>query len=294
VNISPSTIDGKCDLKCAYNFKYKDMNNAVVSNGGMILQVENEVRSDLPVLYNQQKYQDVVNLIYYPSARLYNGNLAVAEIIIGHKPENGGNPLFVTIPIKISNDTSNATRIITDLIKGASMSAPKQGEKFTISSFNLQKIVPSKPFYAYSSVYGDYIAFGLLDAIPIRQDTMDTFKKIIVEQKHLTAFAAMEKGSGLYYNSSGPNTTSATLGDGIYISCNPTGNSTETTEVTYEKNASENDMYTTFEDPTFILIIQTLFACLVFIIIFYIWVNLYKFLDDELSVSAIANNADTK
>ena len=87
----------------------------------------------------------------------------------------------------------------------------------------------------------------------------------------------------MFYNSSGPNSTSSSLGEGIYISCNPTGNSEETTEVTYEKNDMAYDIGNIFEDPTFILIMQTIFACLVFILICYIWNYGYNFIDGEFN-----------
>ena len=33
INISPKNVYGKCDLKCIYNFKYKETNLTVKNNG---------------------------------------------------------------------------------------------------------------------------------------------------------------------------------------------------------------------------------------------------------------------
>ena len=87
----------------------------------------------------------------------------------------------------------------------------------------------------------------------------------------------------MFYNSSGPNSSSTSLGDGIYISCKPTGNSKETTEVTYKKNLPEYDLSNILEDPNFIIFMQIFFACLVIIIICFIWNYGYNFIDGEFT-----------
>lgn len=284
INISKKYVEGKCDLKCAYNFKYTN-NSATASNSGNEISVNMESTNELPVLYNKQKYRPISVLIIYPSMLLYNDKLPDAEIVIIHTPEKGGKMLLVFIPIKISSDSTTATTQITNIIKSVSVSAPSQGEKVTIPEINLQNIVPKKPFYNFDYLNYDSIAFSYLDAIPISSSTIDTLKQII---KPALFQLTKTNGGGLFYNSSGPNTTS-TLGEGIYISCNPTGNSTETTEVTYETNEPVYDIGNILEDPTFILVMQTIFACLVFIIICFIWNYGYNFIDGEFSSGQISN-----
>jgi len=286
VNISRKEVEGKCDLKCAYNFKYTSSSGAAFNNTDSIsIQLENR---NPVVLYNKQKYGPFMIAIRYPSICLYNDKLADAEIMIIHAPVEGGRWLNVLIPIKISSDTTPATTAITKIIKSVSVSAPSARETVEISGFNLQNIVPKKPFFNldYAGFY-DIIAFGGLDAIPISSSTMDTLKQIIKPSiyKFTKAEAFHNGGGGLFYNSSGPNTTTTELGKGIYISCNPTGNSTETTEVTYDKNEMDYDMTNILEDPTFILVVQTIIACVVFVIIFYIWNYSYNFIDGEFATA---------
>ena len=156
----------------------------------------------------------------------------------------------------------------------------------SISNFNLQDIVPNKPFINYTTTNGiNVIVFGFLDAISISSSSFDTLKQII---NSTTSTATKNPSDGLFYNSSGPNTTKS-LGDGIYISCNPTGNSTETTEVTYEKNKPIYDIGDILENPNFILVMQTIIACLVFILICYIWNYGYKFIDGDFATSEKPN-----
>lgn len=287
VNISRKEVEGKCDLKCAYNFKYTSASGTARNDISMI-GINIEKTSIPPVLYNKQKYAPFIIAIRYPSMCLYNDKLADAEITIIHAPVEGGRWLAVLIPIKISSDSTPATTEITKIIKSVSVSAPSPGENVEISGFNLQNIVPKKPFFNldYAGFY-DVISFGGLDAIPISSSTMDTLKQIIKPSinKLTKAEASNNSGGGLFYNSSGPNTVTGELGKGIYISCNPTGNSTETTEVTYDKNEMDYDMGNILEDPTFILVVQTIVACIIFVVIFYIWNYSYNFIDGEFATA---------
>jgi len=285
VNISREKVVGKCDLKCAYNFKYTS-NTGTATNSGSVITVNIESTNERPVLYNKQKYRPTGVTIQYPSIVLYNDKLPDAEMHIMHSPEKGGKLLYVLIPIKISTDSTTATTQLTNIIKSVSVSAPSRGETVTIPEINLENIVPKKPFYNFNFMGNiDVIAFGDLDAIPISSSTLDTLKQII---KPLDYPIQKRFAGDLFYNSSGPNTTT-TLGEGIYISCNPTGNSIETTEVTYEPNETVYDMANILDDPTFILVMQTIIACLVFILIFYIWNYGYTFIDGEFGNKQTSN-----
>ena len=278
INISRKEVEGKCDLKCAYNFKYTT-NTGTATNYGTSISINMEKTNEPPVLYNKQKYSVVSISINYPSNLLYNDKIADAEILIIHVPEKGGKGLIVFIPIKVSSDSTSATTEITNIIKSVSVSAPSQREDVTISGLNLENIVPKKPFFNfdYANSY-DCVAFSDLHAIPISSSTLDTLKQITKPN----TFRLTKGGSGLFYNSSGPNTTTS-LGEGIYISCNPTGNSVETEEVTYDKPDLSYDMSNILEDPIFILIVQTIIACIIFIFIFYIWNYGYKFIDGDFT-----------
>jgi hypothetical protein len=194
------------------------------------------------------------------------------EIIITHNPQNGGNNLKVCIPFISSSESSDASQIITDIIKKVATNAPSEGNSTNLNmSFSLQKIVPRKPFFAYSESTIDWIVYGQIDAIPLSSTTITILQKII------KAFPIPTPGGDLFYNSKGP-TTGLQLGDGIYISCQPTGSSDEETAVEYDKNSSSVDFSNIFESPIFKLIIVILLGCLIFIIIFYGISAFYKYL----------------
>ena len=286
LNISLGEIKGKCDLKCSYNFQYTS-SSCTSTNYSSSIVISIDKTNIPPVIYNKEKYDVGTALIHYPSSILYNNNIADAELVITHIAEKNNKLLNVYIPIKVSDDSVAATDVITNVIESVSKTAPSTGGKVIISNFNLQNIVPVDPFFIFNLGNQDCIAFSMFDAIPIKSSTFDTLKKII--SKNSSSITKDMVSDGLTYNSSGPNSSTVSFEDGIYISCNPTGNSKETKEVTYVKNESDYDMGAIFVDPTFIIIVQTFVACLVFIVICYVWNYGYTFIDGEFYSSQINN-----
>jgi carbonic anhydrase len=275
INISPTNVQGKCDLKCSYNFKYSESNSTAKNNGVMInLTYDNTSQS--PVLYNSMKY-NVDNIsIMCPSIHTFNDTSAAAEIIIEHMPVNGGPKFMVAIPIIASTESSTASNLITDVIESVANNAPVQGEttNLNISGFTLQNIVPKKPYFSYTSPdKNDWIVFGIMDAIPLSSTLLTTLSQII------KPFPLPTPGNGLFYNSAGPN--NASVGDGIYISCQPTGSSQDESEVTYDKNQPSYNLGSILSNPTVKVIFQILLGCLIFILIFTMLNYLYTLLTSD-------------
>jgi len=263
INISPQNISGKCDLKCAYNFKYSE-SNSTATNNGVMLSLTYDNNSVTPVLFNNQKYNVSNIMIVCPSLHVFNGSQAAAEIIIEHTPDLGGNQLNVAIPIISSSESSNASILITEIIEACGTNAPSEGTStnLNLNGFTLESIVPSKPFYNYiDSTNNEWIVFAILFAIPLSSGTLTTLSQII------QPYALPMTGSSLFLNSSGPN-SSGNIGDGIYISCKPTGSSEEETTVEYSKNTTSYDFSNMLDSPTAFLVIQIIVVCILFIIVF--------------------------
>jgi hypothetical protein len=262
INISPQSVTGKCDLKCSYNFDYP-ITNITATNNGIYITLKCDNQSKPPVIFNNNKYDVQEILITSPSLHLFNGSQNKAELIIIHTPQTGGPNLAVCIPIIQSSNSSDATSILTEIINQVSSSAPSSGETTTINiqNFTLQNIVPQKSFYNYNdNNLGNCVVFGLPFAIPLNQTTLTTLSKIITPYNLTTG-----GNSGLFFNSSGPNLV--TSNDGIYISCQPTGSSKETTDVTTSKNTSNNSIdFTQYSSMlwTIFAIIVSLLAMLAF------------------------------
>ena len=276
INISASNVKGKCELKCSYAFKYTE-SNSTAKNNGVLIDLTYDSTNVPPVVYNTEKYIVENITIVSPSIHTFNDKSMPGEIIITHNPQNGGNSLKVCIPFTSSIESSTSSQLISDIINKVATNAPSQGDSTNLNmSFNLQKIVPRKPFFVYSGDNSDWIVYGQLDAIPLSSTTITTLQKII------KPFPIPMPGGDLFYNSKGP-ISGVQLGDGIYISCQPTGSSEEETAVEYDKNSSSFDFSNVLESPIFKLIIIILIGCLLFIIIFYGISTFYKYLSSDLT-----------
>jgi hypothetical protein len=273
INISNQNVQGKCDLKCSYSYNYPQCNLTARNVGvGIVLAPDNTPSP--AVTYNNQKYNVSNFMITSPSSHVFDGSQAQAEITITHTPVNGGPILYVSIPIISSTDSSTASNLISDIIQSVASNAPSNGNStnLNISGFTLQNIVPSKPFYSYTdNNNNEWVVFGILYGIPLNNNTLNTLRQII------KPFPLPMQGGPLFFNSSGPN-TGLSIGDGIYIKCNPTGSSTEETAVEYSKNTPSYDLTAIFQSPVSKLIVQIIIGCILFIIIFYAISSMFSFI----------------
>jgi hypothetical protein len=279
INIAASNVVGKCDLKCSYNFKYSE-SNSTAKNNGVMISLTYDSASVPQVIYNQQKYNVGTISIVSPSIHMFNNDFLPGEIIIEHIPVKGGNTLKACIPFTSSSESSAASQLITEVISLVASNAPSEGDStnLNISNFNLQSIVPRKPFFTYIQDTTDWIVFGQLDAIPLSSSTISTLQKIITPYKIDTP------GGDLYYNSKGP-ISGLQIGNGIYISCQPTGSSKEETAVEYNKTPSSTtiDLSNIYKNPVFKTLITIILAIALFIIIFYGISSFYNYLAPDIS-----------
>ena len=272
IDISKKNVSGKCDLKCAYNFQYPE-SNTTAKNQGVLINLSYDNSKTPPVTYNTQKYTVAQVIISSPSLHLFNGATTDAEILIIHTPVKGGPELFVCIPIKSSSESSDASYLLKEIIDITGTNAPSEGEStnLSISGFTLDKIVPNKQYYSYTDQgTNDWIVFGILDAIPLNSATITTLQKII------KPYPIPMIGGELFINTTGPNSTK--VGDGIYISCKPTGSSNEETTVEYTKNTPSYDFANILDNPVTKLIFQIIVGCILFIIVFMLFNYIYQFI----------------
>lgn len=230
MNISNKNLSGKCNLKCAYHFKYSE-SASIAKNDGILISLTYD-NSSSEVTYNSNKYKVDTIQIVSPSLHKFNGNFLEGELLINHVPTYGGNNLTVCIPI--TKTSSNYSEELNTLLNELCLKIPNEKESTNVN-IDLQTIVPIKPYYVYSKDSSDYIVYGKIESLSVDPSNLSQLAKIISKNSiDIT-------GKDLFYNSKGP-TTGESLGDGIYISCQPTGTSNETTDVTYDKNTNNNDI----------------------------------------------------
>jgi hypothetical protein len=280
INISSKNVYGNCDLKCSYNFKYNN-SNLVAKNNGVFLSFTLDKGTVSPVIYNDQNYNVSKLNIYSPSIHTFNSNYAKAEIVIEHVPQLGGEMLYICIPIISSSNTSDASYIVGEIIQNVANTAPALNEttNLNLNNFNLNTIVPKKPFYSYTGIeglVGQIIVFGNNNAIPLNENTLKVLSKII------KPYPITISGGEIFYNSKGPNTKK---NEGIYISCQPTGSSEEEKQIVHKKSN-----YDVFSNSKINLILQIIIGFVLCILIFIILNFAYNYFvnkSPELSIKNI-------
>ena len=279
INISQQNVQGKCDLKCAYSFDYKE-SNITAKNNDVFISLTYDNSSVPPVVYNDEKYTVSTIMITCPSIHTFDGALQAAEMIITHEPIKGGRKMSVGIPIQASSNTSTSGSFLADILEGVANNAPAKGEttNLNLSDFTLNALVPLKPFYSYNASDIDWVVFGSMDAIPVSQTMINSLKKII------KPFPIPTQGNALFYNSRGPNTGTG-VGEGIYISCKPTGNAEDETAVAYNKNTTSYDMA---NNPMVIKVLQILISCIIFVAILVLLNSIYSTFSSQAVVLAVA------
>jgi carbonic anhydrase len=282
MNISKSHWDNYCDEKCAYSFDYKTSSNCNVNNYGSYLQLSYDSSNPPPVTFNTYTYYVEKIEIYSPSIHLFNGVQVDGELIITHSPTSMGAPLMVCIPLSSAKmQTTASTQIITDIINGSTQLKPNSGEAASVklNDYNLNSIVPRSPFYYYEDNNGNNIVvYGLQDAISISSVTINTLKTMI------TATTDIKYPTVDYYylNKNGP-TVGGGNGDGqIYIDCQPTGNSEDTTAVEYSKPAIVNNLGNFFNSQIAVFLV----AAFIFVVLIILIHKLFVYLSGDTARSA--------
>jgi hypothetical protein len=217
--------------------------------------------------YNVQELR-----IYTPSLHSYSGTKTDAELIVIHNSPTGLKPLLVCIPIRTSNATSISSNLFKTLINTMASNAPSDGETTSVNfdNYNLNNLVPRKPFFSYTATEPyqpcsgsvDYIVFGpAISSLDINSETLKIMKKIIKTNEY-----DVKKGPLLFYNGKGPGQGGAG-GDDIYIDCQPVGTSDES-EIVITDNGSSYDY--TIDDVWSSPFFQLIIAIIVFSLLFYL------------------------
>lgn len=274
IDISLTNIEGKCDLKCAYNFRYND-SSCTVTNRADYISIAYDSSSSPPVKYNSKDYNVSDIRIYAPSLHSYNGNKTDGEMIISHTSSLGNTPLLVCIPI-VKNDSSTSSSILLDtIISTTASNAPSEGESVNVnvSNFNINTFVPKKPYFSYSATIPyqpcrqqvDYIVFLPEHGCPLSSTSFTTLTNIISANTY-----TVKSGIPYFYNANGPNTTGSIGSNDIYIDCQPVGQSDQTTTVVNNTNVQPIDINSILNSPLFQIIIGVLCTILVILLFSYV------------------------
>jgi hypothetical protein len=237
LNISQDNVSGECNLKCSYSFQYSN-SSCVASNTGESIVLSYDESNVPPVTYNGNKYKVSSIKITTGSILLYNGKNVKASLIISHAPIVGGGPFSVIIPIVSGTGSLPSSNIFTIIITETAKLAPKSGNKTSINlaNYNLNNIIPKKPFYSFNNDGQDIITYGLEYAITIDADTLTKLSTITKGVANI-----IPATNSLFYNPKGPTSGgggSSSGNDDIYIDCQPVNVSEETIQMSTENKLS--------------------------------------------------------
>ena len=236
LNISQDNVSGECNLKCSYSFQYSN-SSCVASNTGESIVLSYDESNVPPVTYNGNKYKVSSIKLTTGSILLYNGKNVKASLIISHAPIVGGGPFSVIIPIVSGTGSLPSSNILTTIIIETAKLAPKSGNKTSISlaNYNLNNIIPKKPFYSFNTDRESFIVYGLENAITIDADTLTKISTITKGVSDIIPASS----TSLFYNPKGPNSNGSSSGnDDIYIDCQPVNVSEEAIQMSTENKLS--------------------------------------------------------
>jgi carbonic anhydrase len=252
LNIASDATAGACDLKCRLAFAYQPSATSVASNNKTYIKVTYDAGRTPPVTYNGDQFEVQEVLLYAPSIHRFNGALVAAEFVVSHFSNKTSQTLQICLPVLSGSATDPALAAIL----AASGSA--QGSQLR-ATIDLQKIVPSaKPFFtATDSNNVQWIIFDKTSALTVSAGDAKRLTSIIVAPN----YAVCPSGPRVFLNAKGANTSGNK--DGIYIDCQPTGSSEETTDVTttktrFDVSDSENIQYALYIAGILLLVVVVL------------------------------------
>jgi carbonic anhydrase len=222
----------KCIQKCMYWFNYTSASSCIVTNESNRLSIQYDGGGD--VSFNSATYTPTTLRIFSPSIHKYNGVQAPAELIIEHTSKAASMAgLLVCIPLSNKGVQNGASEILTAIINNSPTDV-NVAESVQLSDFNLNRIIPTAPYFTYSgplpydacapdTVY-QYVVFHTYrnGVISLDQPVFDQLKKLIS-----FSYIVATKGDDVFYNPKGTSANGYNGEDQIYIQCQPTGESKE-------------------------------------------------------------------
>lgn len=271
IDINMQNITGTCDYKCSYSFNYSN-SSCVVTNRGNYLSISYDQTNTSPVQYNAQNYYVQEIRLYVPSLHSYNNSRVDCECMIVHNSNTSAKQLLVCLPVNTGDESASlySTKLFKSIVTTASNTAPTEDTtaNVDINDFNLNKLVPKKPFFSYTATEPyqpcssemDYIVFDKQNALTIDSDTLTILENIISNNPY-----DIKSGPKLFYNEQGPNRTDLNGGD-IFIDCQPVGSSETTTDIVSEKSTKPITFTDIMKSPA----IQIILGALLFIVLLFL------------------------
>jgi hypothetical protein len=224
-----------CVLLCNYHPIYS-ISRVICENKGTHLEYTFPDITDIyHTKYSGTQYRVNKMSLYVPGLHTYENSTMSAELVINHLSEtNDGKSLNVCIPVEGGGIKDSLLDSLIAQTLELSNSGSSGLTMLSIPDFDISMIIPNRPFYSYTGqdmfkpcIPGnndaEFLVFDKKASIKISTSTLNNLTSNITRAVINPSSVGSHK---LYYNMNGPTHTTS---DEIYISCQPTGSSDETT-----------------------------------------------------------------
>lgn len=233
LNISMDNIRGTCDLKCSFSYNFNEINGLDMMKKASFLDIQLSIDIDYnyskpDIMFNNEDFfTGYIQINAYPFF-YYNNSPVDAELYITSLSKDEKKSVIIVIPLIISKDTSEASKILNYLIDYAN-------NKKTVNNLNLNNIVPKKDFYYLNREHSsNYIIYDRKYFIGLDNNLFEYLKQKIKYSKNKEFYFSF-LNYPLFYNSRGPNRLSANESE-IYIDCKPVDKNEEEVQIIKDKN----------------------------------------------------------
>lgn len=232
INLS-NTPSGECELKCEYRYEYGN-SNVMLRNKGNYISLNYDQKTEPEVLFNTDRYSIREVRIYTPSLHTYNGKKAPAEMLIIHSSSNKN--LIVSIPLITDTSQTDSSKFfnkVSEYIRKFAQNTNNVTSMGGSVEWNLNDWIPKKNYYSYigTSPFENDRCSGKYNYVVFDMNlgaTASINKRDLDEVKKYISINNINTKNNKYFISK--NTAKYGLGptnDDIYISCSPTGSSTD-------------------------------------------------------------------
>jgi carbonic anhydrase len=203
INISRQSIEGTCNNKCSFEYKYLTTELIAQRKYNMIQILSNDI--DPVVKYNNYTYYVSSIFITSPSLHKFNNKRTTGELFIEHMPIQGGKKLYVCVPIVKAPSYTESGALISVIIESLYDSTNDSVKEISVgdNGYNIQTFIPQNVFYTYTgndlyNEQADFIVFGYESAISISNSVNKKLSQM------LEPISIKMTGNGLFLNEKGP------------------------------------------------------------------------------------------
>lgn len=276
VKVDLQNVNKSNNTSKQYQYNYAT-SNTVVTKHDTYIKFDYESSNGVEIKFGDVSYKVEEVRLYRGSLTEYEVANVAAELIIHHIESQGGENLFVHIPIVSKENTvGDVNNYLKNTIKHIQSTSDKQiisGETLELNNF-----IKERPFFLWSSNNNHTIFFSPSEQpISITKSVETTLNQLL--NKPNVSHTPLDDSLILYNNTGSINLTKSDPdSDDIYIDCSPTGDTLIPLDELQQEEGVQPDLPFTervrkfFQDnPWAITVLEVIGSLIGFIIAYYVY-----------------------